>query len=274
MKFGIIIPTYNRAQVLPRAIRSVLDQDYSDWTLYIVNDGSGDETDSVVAPFLSDSRVRFVNNQANHGKLHSVNVALDHIEADGIDWFTWMDDDDQLTADCLSVARGEIERHPGFGMFLFSTVDTDGKSLARMRVTGPANYLRDKLLRKTVAGETHEFVAVPYLNGSRLNAPSTGAQKFWFGELSLRTGAVFCNHPTKIKEFLDDGITLQGLRQTRRGKDERKLRLETYLVRHWASVIRRHPLSFSSYLVWGKVLRRLVLRKLRLLFGTIRNVPR
>ena len=274
MKFGIIIPTYNRAQILPRAIRSVLDQDYADWALYIVNDGSGDETETVVAPFLSDSRIRYLNSRVNCGTLQSLNVALDRIEADAIDWFTWMDDDDQLTEDCLSTVRGEIERHPGFGMLLFRTVDNNGEGLARMEVTGPANYLREKLLRKRVAGETHEFVAVPYLNGTRLDAPSTGAQKFWFGELSLRTGAVFCDRPTKVKEFLNDGITLKERRGSRRARDEREVRLETYLLRHWPSVIRHHPFSFSSYLVWGKVLRRLVVRKIRLYFRTIRNEPR
>ena len=274
MKFGIIIPTYNRAQILPRAIRSVLDQDYADWALYIVNDGSGDETESVVAPFLSDSRIRYLNSRVNRGTLQSLNVALDRIEADAIDWFTWMDDDDQLTEDCLSTVRGEIERHPGFGMLLFRTVDNNGEGLVRMEVTGPANYLREKLLRKRVAGETHEFVAVPYLNGTRLDAPSTGAQKFWFGELSLRTGAVFCDRPTKIKEFLNDGLTLKERRGSRRARDEHEVRLEAYLLRHWPSVIRRHPFSFFSYLVWGKVLRRLVVRKIRLYFRTIRNDPR
>ena len=251
MKFGIIIPTYNRARVLPRAIRSVLNQDYADWALYVVNDGSGDETESVVEPFLSDSRICYLYSHGNRGRLHSLNIALERIEGNGIDWFTWMDDDDQLTVDCLSVARGEIERHPGFGMFLFPTVASSGATLARMEVSGPANYLREKLLRKTVAGETHEFVAVPYLNGTRLDAPSSGAQKFWFGELSLRTGAVFCDTPTKIKEFLDDGITMQ-LRRNRRARHEREVRLETYLLRHWPSVIRRHPFSFSCIPGMGK----------------------
>ena len=269
-KFGIVIPTYNRAGVLPRAVRSVVSQDYADWALYIVNDYSGNETESVVAPFLSDPRIRYLNNDANRRKLHSVNLALDRIEAEGIDWFTSMDDHDQLTVDCLSVARGEIGRQSGFGMFLFLTVDGSGESLSRMRESGPANYLREKLLRKTVAGETHEFVAVPYLNGVRLNAPSTGAQKFWFGELSLRTGAVFCNQPTKVKEFLDDGITMQH-RRDRRARDECEVRLEAYLLCHWPSVICRHPLSPSSYLVWGKILRRLVVRRLRLRFRKSRN---
>ena len=273
MKFAIIVPTYNRARVLPRAIRSVLDQDYANWALYVVNDGSADETESVVAPFLSDSRVQFLNVNVNRGRLPAINVALDRIEADGVDWFTWMDDDDQLTSDCLSVARTQIGRHPGFGMFLFSTVDTSGAPLSRMEVSGPANYLREVLLRKTVGGDTHEFVSVPYLNGTRLGAPSGGAQAFWFGELSLRTGAVFCKRPTKIKEFMDEGISLR-LRGNRRARNERLVRVERYLLRHWPSVIRRHPSSISSYLVWSKILRRLVVHRLRLLFMTSRNEGR
>ena len=271
MKFAIVIPTCNRAPVLPRAIRSVLAQTHADWNLYIVDDGSRDDTESVVSPYLADPRVCYIRNSVNRGKLHSINTALDRIEVDGIDWFTWMDDDDQLVENCLETAMKEIGRHRGFGMFLFSTADTEGKSLARMEVSGPANYLREKLLRKTVAGETHEFVAVPCLNGSRLNAPSTGVQKFWFGELSLRTGAVFCKDVLKIKEFLDDGITMKERNQDRRMRTARRLRNDMFIVRHWLDVIRRHPCSLASYLLWIKALARVVTGDVKLRFMSMRN---
>ena len=271
MKFAIIIPTWNRARILPRAVRSVLAQDYTDWVLYIVNDGSRDDTETVLSPYLADRRLRYICNPVNRGKLHSLNVALDRIEADGAEWFTWMDDDDRLVEGCLDTARKEIERYPGFGMFLFSTMDAAGKSLARMEVSGPANYLRAKLLRKTVAGETHEFVATSCLNGTRLNAPSTGAQKFWFGELSLRTGAVFCGNELKIKEFMDDGLTRERRRQGWRKRTEHRLRIDAFVVRHWLGVIRTHPGSLSAYRVWIKALARVVGRGLSLRFVPVRN---
>jgi hypothetical protein len=44
MKLSIIIPTYNRAQVLPRAIKSILSQPIKDYEIIIVDDGSTDET--------------------------------------------------------------------------------------------------------------------------------------------------------------------------------------------------------------------------------------
>lgn len=270
MKFAIIIPTWNRARILPRAVRSVLAQDHTDWALYIVDDGSTDDTESVVSPYLADRRIRYMRSSVNRGKLHSLNVALDRIEADDAEWFTWMDDDDQLVEGCLRTAREAIERYPGFGMFLFSTVDVEGRSLARMEVSGPASYLREKLLRKTVAGETHEFVATSCLKGIRFNAPSTGAQKFWFGELSLRTGAVFCGNALKIKEFMEDGITRKGRIQGWRKRTEHRLRIDVFVVRHWLGVIRTHPCSLAAYQVWIKALARAVGRAVRLRFSPAR----
>ena len=62
---SIILPTYNRAHLLPRAINSVLAQNYSDFELIVVDDASQDETKAVVAA-IDDSRVRYIR-QANKG---------------------------------------------------------------------------------------------------------------------------------------------------------------------------------------------------------------
>jgi glycosyltransferase involved in cell wall biosynthesis len=52
-KVSVIISTYNRAHFLSEALESVLSQDYSDFELLVVDDGSDDETYNVIKPYLS-----------------------------------------------------------------------------------------------------------------------------------------------------------------------------------------------------------------------------
>lgn len=63
---SVITPTYNRAPLLLRAIRSVLDQDFTDFELLVIDDGSTDDTEGVVAD-LADPRVRYSRFDSNRG---------------------------------------------------------------------------------------------------------------------------------------------------------------------------------------------------------------
>lgn len=56
---SVIIPTYNRAELLKRAAQSVLAQTYKDFELIIVDDGSTDNTKEIVES-LNDSRIVYV----------------------------------------------------------------------------------------------------------------------------------------------------------------------------------------------------------------------
>jgi glycosyltransferase involved in cell wall biosynthesis len=60
--FSVIIPTYNRALLIKKAIQSVLQQTYTDWELIIVDDGSTDNTKEVIESY-SDKRIRYIYQQ-------------------------------------------------------------------------------------------------------------------------------------------------------------------------------------------------------------------
>jgi len=72
---SVVLPTYNRAPLLGRALRSVLGQSYEDFELLVIDDGSTDGTDGVVAAF-GDPRVRYVQLARNTGAGAARNVGI------------------------------------------------------------------------------------------------------------------------------------------------------------------------------------------------------
>ncbi len=88
----IVTVTYNRAEFLPGAIRSVLDQDQPSFEYLIVDDGSTDKTPEVVRPYLGDSRVRYLRT-SNRGQPQALNLGLQQASADVVGF---LDSDDEL----------------------------------------------------------------------------------------------------------------------------------------------------------------------------------
>ncbi len=74
-KVSIIIPTYNRANLLKQAIQSVLDQSFSDFELLILDDASTDNTEEIVKSFI-DVRIRYTRHLSNIGITKNRNYGL------------------------------------------------------------------------------------------------------------------------------------------------------------------------------------------------------
>ena len=59
MKFSILMPTYNDENYIIQSIKSVIEQNFQDWELIVINDGSTDGTERVVKSF-SDQRIKYL----------------------------------------------------------------------------------------------------------------------------------------------------------------------------------------------------------------------
>ncbi len=93
---SIIVPSYNRAHILPKTINSVLNQTFSNWELIIVDDGSIDDTKEVVLAF-NDSRIRYIY-QENKGVCAARNKGVS--KANGV-YLVFLDSDDYVTTNWL-----------------------------------------------------------------------------------------------------------------------------------------------------------------------------
>lgn len=94
---SIIIPTYNRAALLVRAIHSVLRQSYRDFELIIVDDCSSDRTREIVSA-ICDRRIRFIRREQNGSAAAARNTG---IRAAAGELVCFLDDDDEYVPEFL-----------------------------------------------------------------------------------------------------------------------------------------------------------------------------
>lgn len=110
-KVSVIIPTHNRAHFLAAAIQSVLRQEFRDFELLIVDDGSTDHTKQVVQSF-NDSRL-FYFYQENKG----VSAAVNHgIRCARGDYIARLDSDDVWLPEMLSLSVTALDTQPEIGL--------------------------------------------------------------------------------------------------------------------------------------------------------------
>lgn len=96
---SIIVPTYNRGDLLPKTLNSVLSQTYSQFELLIVDDGSIDNTKEVVASY-GDSRIRYLEQPCNRGVSAARNRGLRESKGD---YIAFLDSDDEWFPDKLKL---------------------------------------------------------------------------------------------------------------------------------------------------------------------------
>lgn len=90
MRLTVFMPVYNREQYLKESIRSILNQDYTDFELLIIDDGSTDNSISIIQSF-KDDRIRLLKNESNKGVVFTRNRGLE--EAKG-EYILLLDSDD------------------------------------------------------------------------------------------------------------------------------------------------------------------------------------
>lgn len=111
LKVSIIIPTFNRAELLPQAIESALSQDYSNLEVVVSDNHSEDDTQEIVEKYYNDTRFKYFRNHENIGMVGNWRKALkDYIDGD---FFMILSDDDYLIDnEYISKAVALLEKNP------------------------------------------------------------------------------------------------------------------------------------------------------------------
>ncbi|GMQ29573.1 glycosyltransferase family A protein [Algoriphagus confluentis] len=140
--FSVVIPCYNRAHTLCRAVQSVLTQSYPAWEVIVVDDGSTDHTSKVLESFPQV----IYHYQDNGGVCSARNKGAEIATGK---WLIFLDSDDELEEDSLIQFSNRVIGNPLTEVIQASYVFVDGKSsILRNVTTGDVGFVSGSFVIK------------------------------------------------------------------------------------------------------------------------------
>lgn len=175
---SIIMPVYNTENYLDQSISSVIQQTYENWELMIVDDGSKDNSVSIIQTYAQkDQRIHlFINDSDQHGPGIARNIGLDHIRGK---YTYFIDSDDWIDKDLLTDTVTKAEE-TGADLVPFGFIIEEENRQIRKELKPKGNYEYDDfkksandILRGTWS-ECHELIRSDLLKDVRHNHYKTG----------------------------------------------------------------------------------------------------
>jgi glycosyltransferase involved in cell wall biosynthesis len=144
--FSIVIPTYNHADLLNQALQSVLDQQYGDWEVLVVDNNSNDHTNEVVLSF-NDNRIKLLKIYNRGVIAKSRNMGINAAKGE---WVAFLDSDDYWYPTRLAIVAEKIQCTDVYDVMSTNEVIVNQQAgTRRIRKYGPySDFFYETLLTK------------------------------------------------------------------------------------------------------------------------------
>lgn len=188
-KVTVLVPVFNRERFVDDAIRSVIGQDYQDFELLLVDDGSTDGTAHVLESWRTrDARITVVTAPRNLGIPAALNLGLDHARGE---YVARLDSDDFMKPRRLAAQVAVLDEKPGVALVscAYDVVDLAGKHLGTWKGDEPSEVMAFLLHFFNAVGGGGQVMfrlaEVRALGGYALEVPSSEDYDLWVRLLRL-----------------------------------------------------------------------------------------
>jgi glycosyltransferase involved in cell wall biosynthesis len=145
INFSIIIPAYNSAKTIGACIKSVLDQDYNNFDIWVIDGESTDDTVKIVQSYGITGRINIIS-EKDDGIYDAMNKGISNATGD---WLYFLGSDDQLyDSNILSTINTTISHNPT-SKFIYGDIITSTNVTERY-----ANYQYDQLLARCICHQS------------------------------------------------------------------------------------------------------------------------
>ncbi len=263
-KVSVILPNYNHAAYLTERLESILNQDFTDFEVILLDDHSSDNSREILNQYASDKRVtHFLQNSRNSGSTFvqwEKGIELARGE------YIWIAESDDIAGPSfLSEALSVLENHPETGVFFTSSVWIDEKGAEIHRPdheTGDKTWrgeelLRSEFLRGPLIYNASSAVFRKYLT-EKVDFPAlrtfryTGDWMFWV-QVAAGTGVTRADRRLNFFRRHADNVSFQSEKEGLLFSEG--FRVIRYIYRHYAipfAVRRKTALHWARKLPEGK----------------------
>jgi glycosyltransferase involved in cell wall biosynthesis len=152
---SVIIPTYNHANFLGKALESIIHQTYNNWEAIVIDNHSTDETNKVIDRF-KDSRIQYFKIYNDGIIAKSRNFGINVAKGD---WIAFLDSDDWWTKDKLEICLKNIDEEVDFIYHKLEIIYDNSKSyLKRKKIVG--RHLNKPILNNLLISEIKDGSAI------------------------------------------------------------------------------------------------------------------
>ncbi|MEM4396287.1 MAG: glycosyltransferase family 2 protein [Candidatus Woesearchaeota archaeon] len=210
---AIIIPTYNRAKLLRRAIESVLQQDYSNIVSIIVtDDNSTDNTEEIVKKYMEkDSRIVYIKNKKyEKGPAGNKNNGIDYVEhIVKSELFAILDDDDYLLKDAISsMVKIYLKYEKNYSLVIAEVATEKGINLS-IRKEDKEIFTYEEFIKGSISGEHFWLIKTEILKGRRYNDDCWGGEFILLTKLVKESDVLYLRKIVRIYEVEGNRVTLK-----------------------------------------------------------------
>jgi len=134
--FCVVVPTYNRAHLLSRALDSLLNQTYRRWQCWIIDDGSTDDSSQVIRHYVDlDKRFHSIRFPENRGGVAANELGM-QIACSKTSWWTRLGSDDFFLPHKLELDAQALRLHSAtFGPFMVEALNGEPEVVRNLPIT-------------------------------------------------------------------------------------------------------------------------------------------
>lgn len=164
---SICIPTYNRSKYLHDTINSAIVQNDKHFEIIIVDDGSTDETKSIVNNFENE-KIKYIYKEHTNSP-DTRNRCIN--ESNG-EFILWLDSDDLLLPDLIERFREKLEQHPNIDV-----------CYGDIQLIGDVNNIENKIINYKDYYDDNDDLLRKMMNGNQIPNPGTFIRKKLFSQI-------------------------------------------------------------------------------------------